>query len=193
MEVGDAAAWAAAGIAVVAAWIALHNANSAKRQAGAAEEQARYAKEQASAAREQVELMREQHADARAEQDMRMGPIFVVEEAVLSDEETPNFSAKIMMRMESGPRLRKVEVAVRGSEVRGAYRNPDIEGREPAVFHDVSPGNKLMFYTSRDACMAPINAAAVLTCTEDGERGRTWERSYGLNIVEPPPRIPPWR
>ncbi|QUF07158.1 hypothetical protein KCV87_14615 [Actinosynnema pretiosum subsp. pretiosum] len=74
MEVGDVAAWFAVAVALIAAFIALGNANSAKRQAKAAESGVQEAKRsaaaseaQAEAARAQVTLMREQLALGQAE------------------------------------------------------------------------------------------------------------------------------
>ncbi|MFD5831783.1 hypothetical protein [Lentzea sp. NPDC060358] len=54
MEVGDAAAWFAAGVAIIAAVIAMSNANSAKTQAGAALKQAAEAQKAREAAEAQV-------------------------------------------------------------------------------------------------------------------------------------------
>jgi hypothetical protein len=74
VEVGDAAAWFAVAVALIAAFIALGNANSAKRQASAAESGVQEARRsaaaseaQAEAARAQVALMREQLALTQAE------------------------------------------------------------------------------------------------------------------------------
>ena len=74
MEVGDTAAWLAVAVGLIAAFIALGNANSAKRQATAAEsgvqkaERSAAASEtQAEAAQAQVALMREQLALGQAE------------------------------------------------------------------------------------------------------------------------------
>lgn len=54
MDKGEVAAWVAAFVAIGAAWIALHNANSARRQADAALKQAAEAEKARKAAEEQV-------------------------------------------------------------------------------------------------------------------------------------------
>ncbi|GLZ28168.1 hypothetical protein Lesp02_03580 [Lentzea sp. NBRC 105346] len=74
MDKGDIAAWVAALIAMGAAWIAMHNANSARTQAGAAlkqaaeAEKARVAAEESAAeARKANEFAREKDAREQAE------------------------------------------------------------------------------------------------------------------------------
>lgn len=67
MEVGDVAAWFAVAVALIAAIIALGNANSAKRQARAAEAGVHEARRSAAASEAQVTLMREQLALTQAE------------------------------------------------------------------------------------------------------------------------------
>jgi hypothetical protein len=70
VEVGDAAAWAAAAVAGGAAFIALIAANYSRRQAAAAEGQVAAAKEQADTAREQLAFMRADRED-RERQEQR--------------------------------------------------------------------------------------------------------------------------
>lgn len=76
MEVGDAAAWFAAGVAIVAAIIAASNAQSAHTQAHAALNQAKEAEKARKAAEEQVRIARQavdvaERAAAAAERSAR--------------------------------------------------------------------------------------------------------------------------
>ncbi|MFD9703863.1 hypothetical protein [Lentzea sp. NPDC059081] len=73
MEAGDAAAWFAVAVALIAAFIALGNANSAKRQARAAEAAIGHAKRSAKAAEDQAEAAREQVALMRQQLDLEEG------------------------------------------------------------------------------------------------------------------------
>lgn len=78
MEVGDVATWFAAGVAIIAAVIAMNNANSAKTQAGAALKQASEAKKAREAAEASVaeartanELAKQQLTLAAADREDR--------------------------------------------------------------------------------------------------------------------------
>ncbi|MFC3898572.1 hypothetical protein ACFOWZ_44495 [Lentzea rhizosphaerae] len=213
MDKGDVAAWVAVLVAVGAAWIAVHNANSARRQADAAEASLRQAKRQAEAAEQsvkqaeqsvkqaqrsaqaaeqqaqaahmQVEIMQAQLDDARAERDHREGPQFEIEEAVFCDEEVGGFSVKATVKMISGPPLARVTAKAHGEYLNHTFQSP-LEAKRPPIFEKVRPGSKFTAYTLRDDCMAPLDGVLDLTCEEEGGDLRTWSRSLGVQYVVPP-------
>ncbi len=120
MELGDAAAWFAAGIAIIAALISLGNANSAKRQAKAAERQAAEAirarvaavdaaeasRRSADAAEAGLDIARRAEVDRQAEQHGRDAPVFTLK---------PAGRTHIEVTLVSGPA--EVDVHMTGSDV----------------------------------------------------------------------------
>ncbi|MFD5831781.1 hypothetical protein [Lentzea sp. NPDC060358] len=148
MEVGDVAAWFSAGVAIIAAVIAMSNANSAKTQAGAALKQAaeaekarkaaetqadeakkareaaeagvEQAQRSAEAAEQQVALMRNQLAAAEADRHEQNAPQFVVTWNPTGDSYGEDGAWFSIAYTSGPPQLDKVTVAViPGSEAEG--------------------------------------------------------------------------
>ncbi|ROP37425.1 hypothetical protein [Saccharothrix texasensis] len=189
MEVGDAAAWFAVAVALIAAFIALGNANSAKRQARAAERavgeaqrSAAAAEQQAQAAQRQVEIMHAQLDDSRAEREARDGPTFEIERAEVLLPEHDGMFVEVTVKMISGPVLARVAANV-GGEYLGLSFRPGSPTRPP-IFENIRPGSKFTVRALRDECPTPIDGVVDLTCDEETGGNRTWYRSLGVRITQ---------
>lgn len=197
MEVGDVAAWFAAGIAIIAAVIAMSNANSAKTQAGAALKQAFEAKKAreaaeaqvaeaqkaASAAEQQVEIMRQTHAAEDADRHERGGPEFEVVEG-----KRTKASRVVKVTMLSGPAVvwATTNWTVGSSlpettaEHLGGIQSGQYEAQrlvKNASF-DIELGGTPTTRT-------PIVVEVHLHCTDDNVPGKAWDRVYSVTLRRP--------
>lgn len=175
MLVGDAAAWAAAAIAVIAAFIALGNANSAKRQATAAEKalvetrrSARAAEEQAAAAKEQVEIMRQQIDEQRVARDR---PRFEVDAQRFTGETT----VPLTIRMVAGADIGRLTIDVGGQHVLGVAGAPDskIRGSRSINRNDFTAGAETTIWVDLEETLHTV-LTVKFTCTARDD-GRVWE------------------
>jgi hypothetical protein len=124
MDVGDAATWVAAVVALAAMTVAIWQAVEARRARQAAAAGADAAKVQAEAAAAQVAIMRSDRND-------RAAPKFRVIEAVDCHEDIGHFAAKVTLLLESGPPLASVQVAPHGEYIRRLW--PTLIARRTAV------------------------------------------------------------
>lgn len=173
MELGDVAAWVAAGIALVAMGVATWQAVEARRSRKAADAGADAAKTQAEAAAAQVAIM-------RADRDDRSAPEFELVEAVDCHQETGHFAARITLRMSSGPPLLSVRVAPHGEYI-GRILDPTD------TFSKARPGGQISFRVACDDGYVEAQGVVDLECTEEGGENRTWTRGVGFTIASAPP------
>ncbi|WP_394613118.1 hypothetical protein JNUCC0626_24565 [Lentzea sp. JNUCC 0626] len=191
------AAWVAAGIAIIAAAIAMSNANSAKTQAGAALKQAFEAKKAreaaeaqvveaqkaASAAEQQVEIMRQTQADENADRHERGGPEFEVVEGKRAKN-----SRVVKVTMLSGP---AVVWATPSWTVDSSHPETTAEhlgGIQSGQYE----AQRLVKNTSFDielggtpTTRTPIVVEVHLHCTDDNVPGKTWDRVYSVTLKRP--------
>lgn len=166
---------------------ALRQAGEAKKARRVAENQAVSAKRQADAAAEQVKIM-------RAERDDRQAPALSVVAAVDSNQEVGFFSAKITLRLDSGPALSSVAVTTHGTYINGRpftdplrRMGPDAEPEpDPLTFTTIRPGRSLTFYVPCDDGYVDSQATVDLECVEEGGDQRTWRRGVTATIKRPP-------
>lgn len=183
MDKGEVAAWLAVLVAIGAAWIATHNANSAKTQAGAALTQAKEAKKTAAAAQEQVEIMRQTLTAENADRHERSGPTFSVVEG-----KRTKWTRVITVTMLSGPAEVLVSPSWTGdSSVPGSGRDVE-DGIQAAEYEPqrMLTNRSFDIPVTESKVTNPIEFDVFLHCTDASDPSRMWRRTYSVTLKPSP-------
>ncbi|MFD5831020.1 hypothetical protein [Lentzea sp. NPDC060358] len=171
MEAGDVAAWFAVAVALIAAFIALGNANSAKRQASAAEAAIGHAQRSATAAEEQAKAAIEQVAIMRRELERQDVPRFSVEEI---DEFKGGPVVPVRVTMIGGADLSAVTIGAEGNLVRGLAGGLDGPPGPAILRENFTEGSHTTVYLHLHEKAGSASATFTFQGTA-AESGKAWD------------------
>ncbi|MDX3656243.1 hypothetical protein PV646_02885 [Streptomyces sp. ID05-26A] len=198
MDTGDAATWFAAGVAIIAAVVAMSNANSAKTQAGAALKQAFEAKKAreaaeaqvaeaqkaATAAEQQVEIMRQTLAAENADRHERSGPQFTIAEG----RRRRGMGRIIGVTMLSGPAVVWVRPSWTNDDSVHETDGNDVGALQSGDYaiQRMVTNRSFDIEVSLPKITKPVEIEVYLHCTDGADENRIWERTYSVTLNPPP-------